>query len=223
MATPVSAPGSTAVQGTWDEQRNGVRQGLLFPYVGKEVNVFRCPADTRRPTSSLPFAFRTFSIVGGANGETWSDYTKITLYTEIKNPSMKYVFVEEADTRGGNIGSWQFNPKSKKQWVDPVSMWHNKKTTLGFADGHAEMHTWENASFIAWCEKAMYDAHLVHVLPDTALRRARGLPVHVRRIHLQEAQLGLLVTGPRDVAGARLWPTARPDLVVCTSPSNCAT
>jgi prepilin-type N-terminal cleavage/methylation domain-containing protein/prepilin-type processing-associated H-X9-DG protein len=143
------------VQGTWDEQRNGVKQGLLFPFVGKEVNVFRCPADTRRPTSSLPFAFRTFSIAGGANGETWSDYTKVTLYTEIKNPAMKYVFVEEADTRGGNIGSWQFNPKSK-QWVDPVSMWHNKKTTLGFADGHAEMHTWVNDYFITWCEGAMY-------------------------------------------------------------------
>jgi prepilin-type N-terminal cleavage/methylation domain-containing protein/prepilin-type processing-associated H-X9-DG protein len=147
--------GTLTQQDTWERQQQSIREGLLYPYVGKEVNVFRCPADTRRPTSSLPFAFRTFSIAGGANGETWPDYTKATLYTEIKNPSMKYVFVEEADTRGGNVGSWQFNPKSK-QWVDPVSMWHNKKTTLGFADGHAEIHTWVNDYFITWCEGAMY-------------------------------------------------------------------
>ncbi|MFN2121538.1 MAG: hypothetical protein ACK2T0_14215 [Anaerolineales bacterium] len=47
-------------------------------------NHIYCPADTRRPTSSRLAAFRTFSIVGGANGETWSDYTKATLYSEIK-------------------------------------------------------------------------------------------------------------------------------------------
>lgn len=148
--------GTLTQQDTWERQQQSIREGMLYPYVGKEVKVYRCPADTRRPTSSLPFAYRTFSIAGGANGELWtSQYTRVTLYTEIRNPSLKYVFVEEADTRGGNVGSWQFNPKSK-QWVDPVSMWHNKKTTLGFADGHAEMHTWENPSFIAWCEKAMY-------------------------------------------------------------------
>jgi len=58
------------------------------------------------------------------------------------------------DTRGCNIGSWQMNPKAKT-WTDPPAMWHNKKSTMGFADGHAEMHTWESQSFITWCEHAM--------------------------------------------------------------------
>jgi len=59
------------------------------------------------------------------------------------------------DTRGYNKGSWQMHPGSQT-WTDPVAMWHNKKSTLGFADGHAEMHTWESQSFIEWNEKAMY-------------------------------------------------------------------
>jgi prepilin-type N-terminal cleavage/methylation domain-containing protein/prepilin-type processing-associated H-X9-DG protein len=144
------------VEGTWQQQKDSIKQGLLFKYVGEEVDIYRCPADTRKPSSAQPMAFRTFSIAGGANGETWGDYTKCTLYTEIFNPSEKYIFVEEADTRGGNLGSWQMQPRAKT-WTDPVSMWHNKRTTLGFADGHAEIHEWRDQYFIDWNLKAMYN------------------------------------------------------------------
>ena len=36
-------------------------------------------------------------------------------------------------------------------------MWHNKQSTLGFADSHAEMHRWRDQSFIDWNLKAMYN------------------------------------------------------------------
>jgi prepilin-type N-terminal cleavage/methylation domain-containing protein/prepilin-type processing-associated H-X9-DG protein len=143
------------VEGTWQQQKDSIKLGLLYKYVGEAVNIYRCPADTRKPSAATPMAFRTFSIAGGANGETWNDYTKCTLYTEIFNPSEKYIFVEEADTRGGNLGSWQMQPIAKT-WTDPVSMWHNKRTTLGFADGHAEIHEWKDKSFIDWNLKAMF-------------------------------------------------------------------
>jgi len=130
-----------------------IRRGLLFKYVGEEVGIYHCPADRRKQVGST--AFRTFSIAGGAHGESWSSYNRAVIYPEIKNPWMRYIFVEEMDTRGYNKGSWQMNPNART-WTDPVAMWHNKKSTLGFADGHAEMHTWENQSFIEWNEKAMY-------------------------------------------------------------------
>jgi prepilin-type N-terminal cleavage/methylation domain-containing protein/prepilin-type processing-associated H-X9-DG protein len=152
---PMQWVGQEPATGTWNQKKDSLRRGLIFPYVGKSVDIFRCPADTRRPTAARPVAFRTFSIVGGANGETWSDYDKATRYTEIRNPAMKYVLVEEADTRGYNMGSWQMHPRDKT-WTDPVSMWHNKRTTLGFADGHAEMHDWRDQYFIDWNLKAMY-------------------------------------------------------------------
>jgi prepilin-type N-terminal cleavage/methylation domain-containing protein/prepilin-type processing-associated H-X9-DG protein len=134
---------------SWAVKKDAIRRGLLFGLVGKAIDIYRCPADRRHESSSLPVAFRTFSIAGGANGERWDSYYRVTLYTQIKQPATKYIFVEEMDTRGCNIGSWQMNPRNRT-WTDPVAMWHNKKTTLGFADGHAEMHPWEDRSFIDW-------------------------------------------------------------------------
>ena len=90
------------------------------------------------------------------SGEDWAGHTKITKYSDIKKPAETYIFVEEADVRGTNVGSWQMDPTAKT-WVDPVAMWHNKQSTLGFADGHAEMHPWEDKSFIDWNLKAMYN------------------------------------------------------------------
>lgn len=143
--------------GTVEDKKDAIRRGALFEYVGKEVDIFHCPADTRKQTGST--AFRTFSIAGGASGEDASmggwEYYAAKIYGDIKQPATKYVFIEEMDTRGRNVGSWQMHPKSRN-WVDPVAMWHNKRSTIGFADGHAEMHDWKDKSFIEWNEKAMF-------------------------------------------------------------------
>jgi prepilin-type processing-associated H-X9-DG protein len=148
VSRPVNGENSTL-----EEQYDAIRAGLLFRYVGKEIDIYHCPADTR--TQGVNVAYLTFSVVGGANGENWDEYNKCRIYSDIKQPATKYVFVEEADPRGSNIGSWQMYPKTRR-WVDPVAMWHNKKSTLGFADGHAEMHDWHDKTFIEWNQKAMY-------------------------------------------------------------------
>lgn len=148
----VSRPPASA---TLDQQKQAIEDGLLFEYVGKAYDIYHCPADNRK--QGVDVAFLTFSVVGGANGENWGSYEKCKLYSDIKRPATKYVFVEEADSRGTNIGSWQMNPsKTSPTWTDPVAMWHNKKSTLGFADGHAEMHQWEDQGFIEWNERHMY-------------------------------------------------------------------
>ncbi|MEJ2649702.1 MAG: type II secretion system protein [Sedimentisphaerales bacterium] len=139
---------------TLEQQKDAIRAGLLFPYVGKDTAIYHCPADRR--TQGVNVAYLTFSVAGGANGETWSGYTKARKYGDLKHPAEKYIFVEEADTRGTNVGSWQMDP-SARTWVDPVAMWHKKQSTLGFADGHGEMRKWEDKSFIEWNERAMYE------------------------------------------------------------------
>jgi len=149
----VSRPPSNA---TLEQQHQAIREGELFTYVGEQVDLYHCPADTRK--QGINVAFLTFSCAGGANGETWGTYEKCKLYSDLKRPATRYIFVEEADNRGTNIGSWQMNPRlTGSTWVDPVAMWHNRKSTLAFADGHAEMHPWEDKSFIEWNEKAMYN------------------------------------------------------------------
>jgi prepilin-type N-terminal cleavage/methylation domain-containing protein/prepilin-type processing-associated H-X9-DG protein len=139
---------------TLEQQKDAIRAGQLFSYVSKETGIYHCPADRR--TQGVNRAFLTFSIPGGANGEDWAGHIKITKYSDIKKSAETYIFVEEADVRGTNVGSWQMDPTAKT-WVDPVAMWHNKQSTLGFADGHAEMHPWEDKSFIDWNLKAMYN------------------------------------------------------------------
>jgi len=68
----------------------------------------------------------------------------IEVYDEIRNPGNKIVFLEESDPRGWNMGSWVINPNRQDCWVDPLAGWHNDRSTLGFADGHAEKHRWQD-------------------------------------------------------------------------------
>jgi prepilin-type N-terminal cleavage/methylation domain-containing protein len=142
------------------EKNTAIKTGALFRYVGGQFNVYRCPDDNRLKDPRQT-AFRSYSIANGANGETgWPDggldHQTAIKYSDIKNPATKYIFLEDIDPRGSNVGSWQFhfNPK---YWIDPIAMWHNQQTALGFADGHSEMHMWHDKSLIDWCKIGMYE------------------------------------------------------------------
>jgi len=165
---------------TIEQKKQAIRDGLLFPYVGKAVDVYACPADDRDKDPSQ-YTFRSFSIAGGANGENWGGYTGAKKYYGLKRAGKRKNFVEEIDPRGYNVGSWQMNP-GPKTWVDPVAMWHNKQSTLGFADGHAEMHRWIDEHFIEWNLRAMYNEGFSFNLTPPADERediefmAKGFP-----------------------------------------------
>ena len=146
----VLAPSGDSVE----QKKEAIRQGALFPYVNDTVDVYRCPADLRIKDPGQ-FAFRSFSIAGGANGENWSGAVQAKKYSDLKRPASKYIFLEDIDPRGYNTGSWVMDfPPS---WVDPLAMWHNERGTIGFADGHAEMHRWNDRHFIDWCQQAMFE------------------------------------------------------------------
>jgi len=148
----VDQPASSGVRA---QELDAIKRGLLFPYVG-DVRIYHCPAQAVRQVP-LPSGWRSFAIAGGANGETWGTYEKVTKYPDLKDPAGRYVFVEDPAVRGIPLGSWQMNPrKTGSSWVDPVAMWHDRKSTLGFADGHAETHAWQDPSFIEWNLRAMY-------------------------------------------------------------------
>ncbi len=132
--------------GLLENKYRGIERGLLYPFL-KTVKVYHCPADARIDIPDQ-MAYRSFSVAGGMNGEAGGFGAEpIEVYDEIRNPGTKIVFLEEMDTRGWNIGSWVMNPKTER-WVDPLGIWHNDRSTLGFADGHAEKHQWVDASTI---------------------------------------------------------------------------
>ena len=125
-----------------DIVKSAISSGPLFSYA-PNADAYHCPGDQRMKHLKLRagWAFDSYSKAGGMNSTDWGGATRITRYAEILNPSHKYVFVEEADPRGANWGSWVLNPITHT-WVDPLAVWHNWKSTLGFADGHAETHRW---------------------------------------------------------------------------------
>ena len=150
-------------------EKHGIEHGGLAPYT-KDVDVYHCPGDKRyqkRPTDPASAnveqngGWRTYAIPSGLYGEIgvggdiWC-----TIYSQIKNPSQKYVFVEEKDPRGPNSGSWALNEPqnyNRWDWTDPLAVWHNRKSTLGWADSHATMQRWVDQRTMDTAEWPAYD------------------------------------------------------------------
>jgi prepilin-type processing-associated H-X9-DG protein len=78
------------------------------------------------------------------------------VFDEIANPAQKYVFVEETDDRTWNVGSWIMNYNAGR-WIDPLAGWHNDRSTLGFADGHAAKIRWQDDRTIEMNEKQLFN------------------------------------------------------------------
>jgi prepilin-type N-terminal cleavage/methylation domain-containing protein len=137
-----------------EQQKQGIRDGRLFPYA-KKVELYRCPGDRRKQRPDH-LAYGSYSVAGGLNGEEkeWtSDTEHITLYTQIQIASTKFVFVEECDPRHWNMGSWVVH-HGENRWIDPLAIWHNKRSCLGWADGHADKHRWVNKSTMDYAQRA---------------------------------------------------------------------
>ncbi|MHC4640145.1 MAG: type II secretion system protein [Planctomycetota bacterium] len=146
VMAPIASDGTTYTGDnadcSLDDKFRGIQKGLLYPYI-KSLKVYHCPADARIDIPGQN-AFRSYSITGGMNGERGFGAEPIGVYDEIRSPGTKFVFLEESDSRGWNMGSWVINPNNQDCWVDPLAGWHNDRSTMGFADGHAEKHKWED-------------------------------------------------------------------------------
>jgi len=154
-------------QYSFETRKNGIRAGRLFPYTQDE-ELYHCPGDKNYTKPEPKAVYRSYSIAGLMNSEDFSSrsggiYTPITQYrtasalgnktlyvvtktSEIVSPGNKYVFVEEdvvnkASSQNVNAGGFVLlNP----WWWDYPAYFHNDSSTIGFADGHAERHRWQN-------------------------------------------------------------------------------
>jgi prepilin-type processing-associated H-X9-DG protein len=78
----------------------------------------------------------------------WTGTTPYKKISSIDSASDAIVFVEEADSRGYNNGTWVLNPMPSPGWVDTFAVFHGNWSTFSFADGHAEGHTWHDPKTI---------------------------------------------------------------------------
>ena len=141
----VQPPINTSSGDPYENEKEGIRQGTLYPYLEDE-GIYHCPAD-RGMRMGIDIGFRTFSITGPMNGERWSgdEDFYIEKKSELISPGEKFVFIENTDDRNWNLGSWVMEV-DPDEWVDPLAVWHDRKSTFGFADGHAEPHRWVDQS-----------------------------------------------------------------------------
>ena len=130
---------------------NGFKKGALFPYV-KATGAYHCPGDlrTKRLKPGKGYAYDSYSKANGMNGVGWQDpfqppYEKLST---VVGPSEAMSFLEEADSRGNNKGTWVIDVKPAPGWVDTFAIFHGNVSTIAFADGHAEGHTWRDPKVI---------------------------------------------------------------------------
>ena len=145
-----------------------ITEASLGPYIGRAASLYHCPSD--RVLSSLQSAagwdhrIRSYSMnamVGNAgnfstNGFNVNNpgYQQFFKSTQIRQPAAIFVFLDEhpdsiddgyflnkhATTTKGGYGT------ATQEWHDLPASYHNRATTFSYADGHASLHRWLNAT-----------------------------------------------------------------------------
>lgn len=90
------------------------------------------------------------------NGESYGNYwgagAAYTKLADVRSPAMTMFMIEDSDWRHYNNGSWvvQWNLGAGSfAWVDPLAVFHVNAGSYSYADGHAEIHHWNDATLVA--------------------------------------------------------------------------
>jgi prepilin-type N-terminal cleavage/methylation domain-containing protein/prepilin-type processing-associated H-X9-DG protein len=138
----------------------------LFQYA-PNPGIFHCPGDVRyrlapQPGGNVGWAYdsyaKTQNLAGDPQG--WGLPSMFTKLSSIPVSSLTFAFMEAADWRGFNDGTWQQNwvngggANQSFTWGDPPAMYHGNVSTVAFADGHCESHKWIDGSIVDAGKKA---------------------------------------------------------------------
>ncbi|HTL74350.1 MAG TPA: prepilin-type N-terminal cleavage/methylation domain-containing protein [bacterium] len=158
---PDPSPNNSVLNASWpggftEENALAAVQGalrtnnLLFQYA-PSVGVYHCPGDVRfKLPLAKGWAYDSYSKtdnVGGEGKGGISDYTKLS---QIKRSSDTFAFLEDADPRGYNVGTFEvdYNGVNNIKFADPIALYHGNVNTMCFADGHAEHRKWTDAAIL---------------------------------------------------------------------------
>ena len=134
----------------------------LFRYAANP-GVYHCPGDVRyrltpQTAGNVGWAYDSYAKTQNLAGDPQGGYAGLgTTYTKLGNipaSPLTFAFMETADWRGFNDGTWQQNwvnrggANQSFNWGDPPAMYHGNISTMAFCDGHAESHKWTDGSII---------------------------------------------------------------------------
>ncbi len=133
-------------------------QAALGPYVAQSAAVYRCPSDTAlsaiQQSAGWPNRARSYSMnasVGDAGEITQSgvntnnpSYIQFFKLSSVPRAAQIFVFIEEhPDTI---TDGYFLNKAYYPEWFRLPASYHNGSANISFADGHAELHHWQDAS-----------------------------------------------------------------------------
>ena len=165
--TPPSSFSPITGRGSWLERRMRlVKYSLsvspLYQYASSHGS-YHCPGDlrTKKLVGKPAWAYGSYckaNPMGGATStgsctstseQGWQGSSVssgpqpwFTHMSQVKDPSMTMVLIEETDPRTENRGTWVIDVKPSPRWVDPLAVFHGNDSSFGFADGHSENHKW---------------------------------------------------------------------------------
>ena len=120
---------------------------IMAPYLAGQVGVYKCPADNipsdngqRIRSVSMQGSMDTVYI-GNMDNPGWMVYNKMTDLVSPLTPVNAIVFLDE-NMCGLNDGYLQVDCVNDSGWPDVPGAYHEFKGSMGFADGHAEIHKW---------------------------------------------------------------------------------
>ena len=153
----MSFAGQSGFEWNWDPAADMTLRPL-WPYTGKETNLFKCPSDRSYVVTGGQMKPRIRSVsmnffLGGFAGssENTSGTIGYQLYTKISQitvPNKIFVFL---DQRADNISWGNFltdmtgyaaYPSVYKISGDFPGIYHDHSCTFSFIDGHVEEHRW---------------------------------------------------------------------------------
>ncbi len=147
---PAGTSAERRIQLTIEE---GYRQGALFKFA-PAPGIIHCPGDVRmKLKAGKGYTYVSLSGIGTLNGEVREIYKQADLI----RPSDRFIWAEENDPRGENVGSWILNQGggpdkdfAGASLIDSTANFHGNASTFNFADGHAEMHKWVDLVMIKY-------------------------------------------------------------------------
>ena len=145
----------------WDPDTD-IRKSPLWPYCGKHLAIWRCPADFSKVTvGGVPMPrVRSMSMNlylggwGGTDGH-WgpqiSNYRIFRKFSDLTAPTPTQTFVlldmrEDSIDMGNltvNMAGWPDNPSAYVFW-DLPGAYHHGACGFSFADGHSEIKKWRD-------------------------------------------------------------------------------
>jgi prepilin-type N-terminal cleavage/methylation domain-containing protein/prepilin-type processing-associated H-X9-DG protein len=140
---------------------NTLAKGVIWKYVNKNAEVYRCPADKFVPKSGATKGpgprIRSISMnawTGMNQGQyTWfggSEFRKFTKMADMvtPGPSLTWVLVDENPISMNDgffvVDMTQYPNLNNATLPDCPATYHNGAGGFSFADGHSEIHSWKD-------------------------------------------------------------------------------